>query len=611
MIDDDMKNDEDWFEIEEMETENTSFSVDQHGFQCGRMQYLRELTQNAIEGIQEKGGEGEIIWTFDSEILEKDSVHKLQIIDTGVGMDGEEIRRLMNGMYSSGKTQDMRANYGIGAKVAGLVRSPEGMTYRCFKDGRGYLAELCQRPADGKYGLRQLQEEDGSISPYLEIGIEHRPKQIGESGTAVTILGQSEYEDTFTNPEEGDYGVHWVSRFLNGRYFSIPDGIEIWNEFRVNPGQNWDPRYNRRRIKGIKHFLDMYQVASGIVDVSGAKMNWWVLEDDARTMGKHFNGNSHSGCLFQNEIYDLETGNKSNRARLNRCGIIHLANRVVVYAEPTSEDVSSDPSRSFLNISQGERVPWWDWADEFFAKMPQELADLESEASEKATDEDVNEALNKLLMEYLKDLEIPKFAEDFTGQIEISPPIDIGGSSDSEELFEDENDNPELPSSTTGGKGNRYSDFRKDNGAKGREATPSEMIPKVEWVSPEDHPLLEDRAAQYIRTKNRVLINQDFRWFRKLIRDVLDEKGGGKPGAEAVVEKHSKIRYAYRLCETILCTQMLKKGGITWKQGAVDSALNEEGLTAAVMGCTDLRRVIGNSVGHEIGKAIRKSTDSM
>ena len=603
------KTDEDWFEIEEMKTKNTSFSVDQLGDQCGKLQYIRELTKNAIEAIQEDSGEGEIFWTFDKKMREESGIHKLCIIDTGSSMDGEEIRSLMNEMYSSGKTQDRRANYGIGAKVAGLVRSPAGMVYKCFKGGRGYLAELCKRPADGKIGLRQLKEEDGSVSPYLEIGLKHRPKQIGDSGTAVTLLGEHEHEDTFTNTKdtkEGDYGVHWLPRYLNGRFFTIPDGILIKATYRVNPGQNWDPRYKRRTIKGIENFLDLFHTAFGTVDVNGARMHWWVLDDDAKK-STYFNGHSHTGCLFQDEIYDLESGTKQNRARLNRCGIIHLVNRVVVYAEPTSEEVRSDPGRSYLNISQGERVPWFDWADEFFENMPDELVALERDASEKATDEDVNEALIRLLMEYLKDLEIPKFAEDFTGQIEISPPGDIGGSSESGEFSEDENDNPELPSSPSGGKGNRYSDFRMDGGSRGREATPSEKIPKVEWVSPDDHPLLEDRSAQYIRTQNRVLINKDFRWFRKIMSDVLDEKGGGKPGAEAVVEKHTKIRYAYRLCETILCTQMLKKGGTTWIQRAVDSALNEEALTAAVMGSTDLRRLIGNAVGHEIGKAIRKS----
>ena len=52
------KTDEDWFEIEEMKTKNTSFSVDQLGDQCGKLQYIRELTKNAIEAIQEDSGEG-------------------------------------------------------------------------------------------------------------------------------------------------------------------------------------------------------------------------------------------------------------------------------------------------------------------------------------------------------------------------------------------------------------------------------------------------------------------------------------------------------------------------------------------------------------------------
>ncbi|GIT11769.1 MAG: hypothetical protein CM1200mP32_12620 [Methanobacteriota archaeon] len=52
---------------------------------------------------------------------------------------------------------------------------------------------------------------------------------------------------------------------------------------------------------------------------------------------------------------------------------------------------------------------------------------------------------------------------------------------------------------------------------KGREDEPTEIIPKVEWVSPEDHPHLEDRAAQYIRTQNTLLINEEFRGFKQLV----------------------------------------------------------------------------------------------
>ena len=51
------------FEIEEMQTKNTSFSIDQLGKQCGKLQYIRELTQNSIEAIQGAEGTGEIFWT--------------------------------------------------------------------------------------------------------------------------------------------------------------------------------------------------------------------------------------------------------------------------------------------------------------------------------------------------------------------------------------------------------------------------------------------------------------------------------------------------------------------------------------------------------------------
>ena len=57
------------FEIERMQTNNTSFSIDQLGKQCGKLQYIRELTQNSIEAIMNESGEGNIFWTFDREEL--------------------------------------------------------------------------------------------------------------------------------------------------------------------------------------------------------------------------------------------------------------------------------------------------------------------------------------------------------------------------------------------------------------------------------------------------------------------------------------------------------------------------------------------------------------
>ena len=267
------------FEIERMQTNNTSFSIDQLGQQCGKLQYIRELTQNSIEAIMNESGEGNIFWTFDREELNENGFYKLCIIDNGPSMTGEDLRKLMNQMYSSGKNQSIDGNFGIGAKVAGLYRSPKGLIYKCYKkEGVGILGEFVRRDSDGEYGLREQDQEDGSTSPYLEIPYFTKPKQMDESGTMVTLIGREEDEDTFTSPPEGEQGKEWLSRYLNGRYYSLPEKISLKVTYRNNPNQLESANYKRRTIKGMKYFLEKYQVASGIVEVPGAKMHWWVLD---------------------------------------------------------------------------------------------------------------------------------------------------------------------------------------------------------------------------------------------------------------------------------------------------------------------------------------------
>ena len=596
-------------EIEEMTTKNTSFSIDQLGKQCGKLQYVRELTQNSIEAILGDKGSGEIFWTFDREELKEIGIHKLSIIDNGPGMTGEDLRSLMNNMYSSGKKQSIDGNFGIGAKVAGLYRSPKGMLYKSYRDGKGVLGEFI-RNSDGQYGLAQHEEKDGSWSSYIEIPYWDKPKQISEAGNVVTLIGRDDDEDTFTSPPEGEQGKEWLSRYLNGRYFMIPDGIELKVTYRNNPDQIAKPNYKRRTIKGMRHYLDKYQVSSGVVEVSGANMHWWVVDDSFRKLN-YFTNMSHTGSLLQDEIYDLEAGNKKNRSRLNRCGIIHLVNKIVIYAEPTGVGVFADPSRTELLIEQGVKTPWLDWADEFFQNMPEQLAKLESDASERASDSDINIQAYDILKKLLKDFEIPKYSVKEEGNVEISPAVDSGGTPESGKTSETENQKSEEPKKRAGPRGRRYSDFTQDDGLSGREVPPSDFIPRVDWISPDEHPHLEDRAAQYIRTHNRLLINKEFRGYKHLIDDVFEDKGGGKPGARSTVEDICKLNWHIHLCETVLRVQMLKKGGKTWKQGAIDSALSEEALTASVSGIRHLNKAIKSSVGHAIGKTVKRRENEL
>jgi len=606
-----MNNQEKEFEIEKMQTNNTSFSIDQLGQQCGKLQYIRELTQNSIEAIVNDSGEGSIYWTFDRDELDETEYYKLCIIDTGPSMTGEDLRKLMNQMYSSGKNQKIDGNFGIGAKVAGLYRSPKGLIYKCYKkEGFGVFGEFIRRDSDGEYGLREQDLDDGSTSPYLEIPYYEKPKQIDESGTMVTLIGREEDEDTFTNPPEGEHGKEWLSRYLNGRYFSFPTGITLKVTYRNNPNQLEPANYKRRTIKGMRFFLKKYQVASGVVKVSGAKMHWWVLDEKFRKQN-YFLNSSHTGSLYQDEIFDLEIKSRTNRSRLNRCGIIHLMNRIVIYAEPTSEGVFPDPSRTELLIEQGKKTPWYNYADQFSDNLPVEIAKLEQEASEKASDGDLNIRAYDILKKWLKDFDIPKFTKNKDGELEISPTVDEGGFPESGITSNEENESKNESKPSSGRRGRRYSDFLEDDGGKGKEAPPSSFIPRVDWVIPDNHPHLEDRAAQYIREHNRILINTEFRGLVHLIEDVFKEKGGGKIGAKSIIEDECKLSWMVHLQETVMRVQLLKRGGKTWKQNAIDSALSEEALTASVSGVGYLNKSIKTTVALKIGRVIKKKEEEL
>ena len=71
--------------------QNTGFLLDRLGQDCHPLQFLRELTQNAIEAIQRTPGRcGEIVWDVDWIEYDLEGVYKLSIADNGDGMTGPE-----------------------------------------------------------------------------------------------------------------------------------------------------------------------------------------------------------------------------------------------------------------------------------------------------------------------------------------------------------------------------------------------------------------------------------------------------------------------------------------------------------------------------------------
>lgn len=89
----------------------------------GELQYLRELTQNAIEAIQARGGaDGRVEIDFE----EIDGIKKLRISDNGIGMTPDEVRGNINRLSASTGIQAFDKNFGIARKLQPLFETRLG-----------------------------------------------------------------------------------------------------------------------------------------------------------------------------------------------------------------------------------------------------------------------------------------------------------------------------------------------------------------------------------------------------------------------------------------------------------------------------------------------------
>src|SRR5436190_4839723 len=142
-----------------MSVANITFMVNRLGEDCAPLQYVRELTQNAIEGIvQLPSRSGEIVWDVFWPYLDLDDnmVSKLTCIDTGAGMTGLDMVKYINNLSSSIHEQTAHGNFGVGAKIAAAPRNPHGLVYLSWKEGRGYMIHLWFDPDERVYGLRRF-----------------------------------------------------------------------------------------------------------------------------------------------------------------------------------------------------------------------------------------------------------------------------------------------------------------------------------------------------------------------------------------------------------------------------------------------------------------------
>jgi hypothetical protein len=586
----------------EMKVANMTFMLERLAQDCAPLQFVRELTENAIQGIEALSGKGgEIHWDVDwpRYELEPKEGYKLAAIDTGIGMTGPEMVEYINQLSSSMHAQSKHGNFGMGAKIAAAPRNPLGLVYLSWKEGRGSMIHLWKDPDTDTYGLRR--HPNGEF--WLPISNDIKPEPIKNHGTVVILLGKKSGENTMDAPTEAQIPSRWITRYLNSRYFRFPEGIT------VKARENWttprnDTHNMLRRVIGMEAWLKKNSSESGLVALKQATARWWILKEKEKVddSGSHFSG-GHLAALYDDELYEVAVG-RPGVARLQSFGVIFGYNRVVIYVQPLQTEnggLSANTARTHLLID-GQPLPWTEWATEFREKMPEPIAKLMDQVAAGAANSENATSIRERLRQIRDLFRFSRYRPTPDGKHTVEDDFTNTGGSTAE-------DGTTKPGSRKHGSGNgggRAGDIYAMFADVGN--TPAEEVvgffdPQVKWVSVKDGSrttdFLEDRAAKYLPQVNTIQANADFRVFTDMTTR-WKKNYAHLPSAEPVIESIVREWFQQQLVEAVLGALALRRSG-NWSEQEVEELWSDAALTAAVLPRYHVDERIKRSLGSKLG----------
>jgi hypothetical protein len=594
---------------------NVGFLLDRLGQDCHPLQFIRELTKNSMEAIERTGEPGTIVWDYERVAFELDGLRKLCIIDTGDGMTGDEMVRFINQLSSSANKQSLQGNYGVGAKIAAATRNPAGISYVSWKNGVGSMIFLFRDELTQQYGLKQWERFDGTWTHFMPIEDDVKPDIIKDHGTMVVLHGKSTNDDTLLAPDISPAPRRWITRYLNTRYFQIPNNITIScreGNLLVGGGPP-DDIGTRRTVLGQGEYLRRYATATGSVALDGATAHWWIIgehvednTDPADKYSGHLEARGHTAALYQNELYELMT-RRSGMSRLQQFGITFGYDRVVIYVEPKSDArLTTNTARTALLLGN-EALPWDEWAAEFRLNLPTELKTFVESRAPDANRADHLKNIRERLKAILDLYKVSRYRPMTDGQLRINTDdLTRGGRPARTDATRIPSDTPVVREQRSpGGKeGNIYALFERKGGSTGEKIRP-DMFPKVSWVSVVDgsrsEGFIEDRAAKYLADQNYLQVNADFRVFRDMTKHLL-QSYRQTAGAESVVEDSVRAWFEQALVEAVIGVQALRNSK-HWSADEIERALSEEALTACVMQRYHIYLAAKRELGAKIGSA--------
>lgn len=600
----------------EMGVANMTFLVERLFADTAPGQFVRELTQNGLEAIGRLSkARGQVIWTIERRYFQK-GLAKLCCIDTGIGMTGPEMVKYINALAESSHQQSTMHNFGVGAKIAGAPRNKEGMLYLSWKDGRGAMVNLWKNPQTGVYGLRQLKRADGTYDFWAPVPDALMPdpiKEGGGRGTMVVLLGNTMAEDTTAMPTGMQFPKRWILRYLNGRFFRFPDGADV----RVHEGWNLpdgDKHNFLRRVTGLENWLDENTESKGMVELTGAKVHWWILRADVDRNSGHTPTPGLVGALWQDELYDLVAAGRAGTGRLHHFGVIFGTDRVALVVEPAVQAgiVGTNTARTTLLLN-GEPLPWAEWASEFRGKLPEELQALMEDIGSKASSIDVRQNIRERLKAIRELFLLSRYRRVKGGSLTVDPGSMITPDEPTPVEFPvgeiREMSEPSRPPRPT-----RIADLYATLVAAAEEGLEAESVvvremPDPKWISKMDgtrsDDYLEDKAAEYLRESNKLMINADFRVFADMEHRWLTQFKAA-PAADTAVRETVREWFTQQLIEAVMTAKALE-GSPQWSQQEIEELWSPTALTAVALPRYHIDREVGRILKGKFAAYLKES----
>jgi len=604
---------------QKMTVDDLAFLIEKLESDCSPLQRYRELTVNCIQSIQESfargfTGEGLVHVDVDWPFFENYGIYKMRIMDNGTGMSGADLQRYINSLSSSGRSQSLSENFGIGAKITAGVANPVGLVYTSWVDGQGVMAHLWKDEERRYYGLKQIELPDGTFTTTPPVDDALRPNDIiQDHGTAVTMLGRTFEENTMLPDGQPS---KFLTKYLNSKFYKFPERIKVTvREFNHSDPSDWptDPEYKgmgvpggsqKKTIHGMKHYLENFSDSFGIVQLTDAKVHWHIIkrgsDDRPYNSGGIWETSAHIASMYQDELYDWTVG-RSALPRLREFGIIFGTERMVVYVEPDPNHLSLAPNTARSNLlTEGRVLPWDRWAAEFRQSLPSEIKTMMDEITATQEGTDHRDAIRRRLREIRDLMKVSRYRRNAQGRVLVDGALPGGAS----RTGGGKGTGSGSHGGQGAGSGNLYGAYISKGGDPATPIASRINEPEVRWVSVTDHTRsagddLEDKAARFLPEQNLIQANADFRVFQDMTRD-LQERYSHTDHATGQIKNTVEEWFAQQLVEAVLGVQSLQ-GSPEWNDDLVAEALSTTSLTTAVMPRYSTYSMIKRSLGGRIG----------